>query len=153
MKNHKDYAYSEFQNETQCEVVINSHLRGTTKTIDNNNTVSESPYDLLVWATSNHPEFKEFQVSAVELKGTNKETEVDLKLPDSKAYFKETKSEDRKASIVIPKLDIEHIDYELSFSYSVISEGGKACSEKLSVKFNKQLNEKKVSAWDALMGI
>jgi hypothetical protein len=152
MKTHRDYAFSELQYKTSCELMIFSRLRGAMKVLDDGDTVSEAPYELLMWATSVEPEFQEIRFSVIELTGVNKRVHINLEAPDSGIPFKKAK-DGNKASMLVPGLDIEYVDYDFSFTYLAKKQDGSTCSEDLSYRFEKRQNDKKVSVWDSLMGI
>ena len=155
VKIHKYYSFTEPVLEFGA-VSIHAKLRGTMKNVDDKHSSTESPYELLIWFSSNgsqEPTSCSVVLNGIVLRNVESDVEIPISA-NAIVNFRLKSDGSHGASVIIRSLELEYESHKLDFMYSF--EGG--CYENqpptaVKFEFRKDYTERKISFWDTLMGI
>lgn len=155
MKIHKDYAFTSPEYRLKYGV-IRAKLRGTMGDLDNETSVNQAPYELLLWFSSDDSKNVENCTVALDfITLDNLESGQRIDIPGmNSASFKPKSDGTFVAFMNYKSLDLEFAGHELGFTFSYNSNCALVDSPiSVRMEFQKSYSERKIFFWDTLMGV
>jgi hypothetical protein len=154
VKIHEDYRFDLPKQDLEWGV-LRANLRGKSLNVSDDLIVTSSPYELLIWFSTNSDAFIDCEISLANL------SLIDLSTGEKKISFPGLRSDFRRkfdgayiANFMFKNIKLEYLDYKLSFVYK----GSNKCPLNkgpfhVELIFHKNYQERKISFWDSLMGV
>jgi len=154
MKIHKGYDYN-VSSDIKGELEIYSKLRGKMFDVNNELSISGSPYELLIWISTYNSDYSqcELEIRDINLFNSDHNNVIDFR-ESFNLKFKKKEKGSYVANLLMKNIELKYDDYKISFSFL----GKNKCVNKIKearveMEFIKNYQERKISFWDTLMGI
>jgi hypothetical protein len=149
----KDYAFTT-PNILFDGGAIRAKLLGKDKKLSQKVDIRGEPYELLIVFSTNEDTLCEVTLNNVKIRDVNNNTVIHIKQTTTSKFEKVAVAEYFGSYFNFNSLNLNYVDYELSFTYS-FKEGCFTGSKpiKANLKFKTDYNERKLTFWDSLMGI